>query len=231
MESEKRYLKRYTKKDMEGLYPVGTRIRIVRMEGELGYAGREGRVTHIDDAGELHGTWGGCALLPERDIWMRLDGDAETPMGTIQRKRLGLATMYNDGSVDTDTMLEAYLKVYGDPDIRNRDEIRELMSRIGKGEDDSERPAGWYGDLLDDNPGTKWFDAEYLEPIDTKAWVAERANITEEEEARAECLWKMVGAGILDGGDPAIPLEWNPRSRTWVEPYGPNGSKWAGRKE
>ena len=36
MESGKRYLKRYTKKDMESLYPVGTKIRIVRMEGEPG---------------------------------------------------------------------------------------------------------------------------------------------------------------------------------------------------
>lgn len=226
MESGKRYLKRYTKKDMESLYPVGTRIRIVRMEGEPGYAGREGRVTHIDDAGELHGTWGGCALLPERDTWMRLDGDAETPMGTIQRERLGLAIMYNDETVDTDTMVEAYLGIYGDPDIRNRDEIRELMSRIEKGEDDSKRPAERYGDLLDDNPGTKWFDAEYLEPIDTKEWVADRANITEAEEARAECIWKMVRVGILDEGDPAIPLEWSPRGRKWVEPYGPHA--WAG---
>ena len=222
MESGKRYLKRYTKKDMEGLYPVGTRIRIFRMEGEPGYAGREGRVTHIDDAGELHGTWGGCALLPERDTWMRLDGDAETPIRTIQRERLGLALMYNDETVDTDTMLEAYLGIYGDPDIRNRDGIRELMSRIERGEDDSERPARWYGELLDENPGTKWFDAEYLEPIDTKEWVADRASITEAEEARAECLWKMVRVGILDEGDPVIPLEWSPRGRKWVEPYGPH---------
>lgn len=227
MESGKRYLKRYTRKYMEGLYPVGTRIRIVRMEGEPGYAGREGRVTHIDDAGELHGTWGGCALLPERDTWIKMGEEAAVgSTGIIGRERLGLALMYNDETVDTDTMVEAYLGIYGDPDILNRDGIRELMSRIERGEDDSERPAEWYRDLLDDNPGTKWFDTEYLEPIDAKEWVADRAGITEAEEARAECLWKMVRVGILDEDDPAIPLEWSPCGRMWIEPYGPHA--WAG---
>ena len=122
--------------------------------------------------------------------------------------------------------MEAYLGIYGDPDILNRDGIRELMSRIERREDDSERPAEWYGDLLENNPGTKWFDTEYLEPIDTKEWVADRASITEAEEARAECLWKMMRVGILDEGDPAIPLEWSPCGRMWVEPYGPHA--WAG---
>ena len=27
------------------------------------YANREGVVTHIDDAGQIHGTWGGCAMV------------------------------------------------------------------------------------------------------------------------------------------------------------------------
>lgn len=46
---------------------VGDRIRIVRMEGEPQYAGKEGTITHVDDMGQLHGTWGGCAVQPERD--------------------------------------------------------------------------------------------------------------------------------------------------------------------
>lgn len=49
-------------------YQVGDRIRIVSMMGEPQYRGREGTVTHIDDAGQLHGTWGGCAVIPDKDI-------------------------------------------------------------------------------------------------------------------------------------------------------------------
>jgi hypothetical protein len=45
----------------------GEKIRIIRMEGEPEYAGRTGIVKHIDDAGQIHGTWGGCALIPDTD--------------------------------------------------------------------------------------------------------------------------------------------------------------------
>ena len=37
------------------------------MEGEPGYDGTTGVVDHIDDAGQLHGSWGGCAVIPEID--------------------------------------------------------------------------------------------------------------------------------------------------------------------
>lgn len=48
---------------------VGDKIRITEMSGEPQYTGRTGIVTHIDDAGQIHGTWGGCALIPELDIF------------------------------------------------------------------------------------------------------------------------------------------------------------------
>lgn len=47
---------------------IGKKIRIIDMKGEPQYAGKEGVVTHIDDAGQIHGTWGGCALVAE-DEW------------------------------------------------------------------------------------------------------------------------------------------------------------------
>lgn len=46
---------------------IGDRIRIVKMSGEPQYAGKEGYVELIDDAGQIHGSWGGCALIPEKD--------------------------------------------------------------------------------------------------------------------------------------------------------------------
>ena len=48
---------------------VGDKIRIICMEGEPRYTGREGIVQYIDDAGQIHGTWGGCAIIPESDSW------------------------------------------------------------------------------------------------------------------------------------------------------------------
>ena len=44
---------------------IGDTIKIIHMEGEPQYTNREGVVTHIDDAGQIHGTWGGCAIIPE----------------------------------------------------------------------------------------------------------------------------------------------------------------------
>ena len=37
------------------------------MVGEPQYNGREGYATYIDDMGQIHGTWGGLALQPNRD--------------------------------------------------------------------------------------------------------------------------------------------------------------------
>ena len=39
------------------------------MDGEPHYKDREGIVTHIDDAGQIHGTWGGCALIQGLDTF------------------------------------------------------------------------------------------------------------------------------------------------------------------
>lgn len=46
---------------------VGDKIRIIMMEGEPQYNDKEGVVKSIDDAGQIHGTWGGCALIPDVD--------------------------------------------------------------------------------------------------------------------------------------------------------------------
>lgn len=46
---------------------IGDTIRIDYMEGEPDYTGREGIVKSIDDAGQIHGTFGGCAVIPGTD--------------------------------------------------------------------------------------------------------------------------------------------------------------------
>ena len=47
---------------------IGDTIKIINMEGEPEYTNRV--VIHIDDAGQMHGTWGGCAIIPEVDTYI-----------------------------------------------------------------------------------------------------------------------------------------------------------------
>lgn len=43
---------------------VGDKIKIIKMTGEDGYEGKTGIIKLIDDFGQLHGTWGGCGIIP-----------------------------------------------------------------------------------------------------------------------------------------------------------------------
>ena len=52
---------------------VGDKIRIIIMQGEPQYTGNVGTVEYIDDAGQIHGSWGGCALIPDEDAWELLE--------------------------------------------------------------------------------------------------------------------------------------------------------------
>lgn len=48
---------------------VGDKIYIFEMRDEPSYTGACGIVEHIDDIGQLHGTWGGCAVVPSEDVF------------------------------------------------------------------------------------------------------------------------------------------------------------------
>ena len=50
---------------------VGDKIRIIYMEDPCAnkYIGRTGEVTYIDSMNQLHGTWGGLAIIPEIDTF------------------------------------------------------------------------------------------------------------------------------------------------------------------
>ena len=52
---------------------IGDTIKIIKMDGEPHYTDREGVVTHIDDASQIHGTWGGCAIVSEVDEFIILE--------------------------------------------------------------------------------------------------------------------------------------------------------------
>ncbi len=46
---------------------VGDKIKIISMKGEPDYSGKEGVIENIDGIGQLHGTWGYLAVIPEED--------------------------------------------------------------------------------------------------------------------------------------------------------------------
>lgn len=50
------------------LFKVGDKIKIVCMKDVSSYNGRTGVIEHIDDLKQLHGTWGGLAVIPECDV-------------------------------------------------------------------------------------------------------------------------------------------------------------------
>lgn len=55
-------------------YCIGDKIHIVHLEGEDNrYDGKEGIIEHIDSAGQLHGTWGGLAVIPETDSFYKVE--------------------------------------------------------------------------------------------------------------------------------------------------------------
>lgn len=57
------------RKALEDLY-LGKKIRITHLNGEdSSYVGREGVVKSVDDIGQLHGTWGGLAVIPDEDAF------------------------------------------------------------------------------------------------------------------------------------------------------------------
>ena len=53
---------------------VGDKIHIIHLTGEDSrYDGREGSVEYIDAIVQLHGTWGGLAVIPDEDAFKKLE--------------------------------------------------------------------------------------------------------------------------------------------------------------
>lgn len=56
---------------------IGDKIKIVQMAGEPQYSGKEGIVKSIDSIGQIWGTWGGYALIPEKDQFVIIEEKGE----------------------------------------------------------------------------------------------------------------------------------------------------------
>lgn len=59
------------------MYNIGDKIKILSMEGEPQYSGKEGVVQHIgvdcDNEPYLRGTWGGCSIYPFKDTIIKIN--------------------------------------------------------------------------------------------------------------------------------------------------------------
>jgi hypothetical protein len=52
---------------------IGDYIKIIYMNGEPQYSGKTGYVERIDNLGQIHGSWGGCALIQNVDEFIVLN--------------------------------------------------------------------------------------------------------------------------------------------------------------
>lgn len=53
---------------------LGKTVRIIYLDDPYStYAGRTGVVTYVDDMGQLHGTWGSLAIIPEVDKFEEIE--------------------------------------------------------------------------------------------------------------------------------------------------------------
>lgn len=59
-------------------YKIGMKIKIINMKNEPPYKNKMGTITKIDDIGQLHGTWGSLAIIPEIDNIKLLENTDDT---------------------------------------------------------------------------------------------------------------------------------------------------------
>lgn len=105
---------------------IDRKIRIIDMKGEPQYAGKEGCVTRIDDAGQIHGTWGGCALV-EEDEWELVPIDPKHYQDDkidvrvidefkcvvfVSSEGRSTTVRYENGKLSPADLIDAYLEVF-----------------------------------------------------------------------------------------------------------------------
>ena len=74
---------------------VGDKIKIIYMDGEPQYTDKEGTVTHVDDAGQIHGTWGGCAVVPNVDKYTKVK---ESTYNGYKNRETWVVNLYLQGT-------------------------------------------------------------------------------------------------------------------------------------
>lgn len=77
----------------------GQWIRITAMRDEPRYSGKVGQVDFVDSIGQIHGTWGGCALIPGVDDYELLtDEQAREHFAAIDAQRAAYEPPFAKGA-------------------------------------------------------------------------------------------------------------------------------------
>ena len=166
-------------------FKVGDKIKIINMKDEPDYAGREGVIKHIDDMGQLHGSWGGLAVVPEEDeIEFKSEGQANDALGESyemedekdikERKKMESINIRESlNNIDKETMNTDLLNMYESCSLNNEEkaeianliieeDIEGINSYLSKklNEDDE---GDYFNDDYDEDD-SDFFDDEYEEP-------------------------------------------------------------------
>lgn len=130
---------RVDKYALEELY-LGKTIRIISLGDEPSkYEGKEGKIEYIDDIGQLHGTWGGLAVIPDVDSFEVIDEVKANPEIIETISEFGFFNKKND----IINILDDWWKKHeNDYDKTDEDEVDnlgiELTSVFDQLNDDSE---------------------------------------------------------------------------------------------
>lgn len=86
---------------------IGDTIKILYMKDEPEYTGRIGVVEHIDDIGQLHGTWGGLAVNEDDDFIVTKKANSKFIIGECVCPLCGSSEV-NYGSSNLDDNVISY---------------------------------------------------------------------------------------------------------------------------
>lgn len=72
---------------------IGSYIKILEMKKEPQYTDKIGKVLFIDDNNQIHGTWGGCAIIPKVDKFEVLSKENNRLFKTCEKCETSLTGM------------------------------------------------------------------------------------------------------------------------------------------
>ena len=176
---------------------IGDKIKIHHMAGEdNSYDGKEGTVEHIDGIGQLHGTWGGVAVIPGVDDFevinkglkeinesaedtKRLIGEEEDAEHSYQRAI--------DNPEATEKEIELY-KHIRDEETEHKEELNNLLN----GEENPIKEAVNHNALVSNGIYSVLDDKWIKEPV-----VTEVPEVNQEEINKALAPWLLRYNEIL----------------------------------
>lgn len=155
---------------------LGKKILIKYMEGEPRYTNRTGVVTRVDDLGQLHGTWGGLAAIPNHDLIEILPDEGNNKKEDKSMKNTNITTL----TPEEQEMKAKFERIFGN--IRNGSffSITYKTSKV---------PVKQYRALMSTDVVTKTITTQFRMGVDrqkTKRFLAKVQRPMSEASAKAQ---------------------------------------------